>query len=58
MWTWSVNQPEINSFFFTINVDKRCVIDTQPRAGKSYFEEKKMELDYVTGATDNLWKRY
>ena len=57
MWTWSVNQPEINSFFFTINVDKRCVIDTQPRAGKSYFEEKKIELDYVTGATDNLWKR-
>ena len=58
MWTWSVNQPEINSFFFTINVDKHCVIDTQPRAGKSYFEEKKIELDYVTGATDNLWKGY
>ena len=29
-------------------------MDTQPRAGKSYFEEKKIELDYVTGATDNL----
>ena len=23
------------------------MIDTQPRAGKSYFEEKKIELDYV-----------
>ena len=53
----SIN-PEINSLFFTINVDKRCVIDTQQRAGKSYFEEKKIELDYVTGATDNLWKGY
>ena len=38
----------------TINVDKRCVIDTQPHAGKSYFEEKKIEVDYVTGATNNL----
>ena len=36
-----------DSFFLTINLDKRCVIDTQPRAGKSYFEEKKIELDYV-----------
>ena len=59
MWTWSVNQPEINSFFLTINLDKRCVIDTQPRAGKSYFEEKKIELDYVwllwhTGYVFNL----
>ena len=59
MWTWSVNQPEINSFFLTINLDKRCVIDTQPRAGKSYFEEKEIELDYVwlswrTGYVFNL----
>ena len=42
-------------FFLTINLDKRCVIDTQPRAGKSYFEEKKKRVGLcVTGATDNL----